>query len=198
MSDTLPVIDLAESVMRWLKILGLVLLIIAGAVSLVVWWIAPHVPSDQKLAEEFSKKRPDLELLVSMLADDSRMTRIAPNFLGTADSAAWPRPQSQWGISQVRWDEYKRLFRRAGIDDGATGSGKSNETLFLVYTWGIVPSGISVGYLHCGQPTSGYQHTEPACIERKDSGKGMYGQSTSFGYRYKEIAEDWFILEQSN
>jgi hypothetical protein len=184
--------------MRWLKILGLVLLIIVGAVSLLAWWIAPHVPNDQKLVQEFSKKRPDLERLVSMLADDSRMTRIAPHFLWTEDSFAWPRPKSQWGISQVRWDEYKHLFRRAGVDEGTVGGGKSNETLFLVYTWGIVPSGISVGYLHCGQPTSGYQHAEPACIERKDSGKGMYGQSTSFGYRYKKITGDWFILEQSN
>ena len=42
------------------------------------------------------------------------------------------------------------------------GGRKSNETLLLVYTWGIVPSGLSVGYLHCGQPNSGYQPTEPA------------------------------------
>lgn len=112
--------------MRWLKILGLVLLIIVGAVSLLAWWVAPHVPSDQKLVKEFYKKRPDLERLVSMLADDSRMTRIAPDFLWTEDSVAWPRPESQWGISQVRWDEYKSLFRRAGVKgvQGAEGSQK--------------------------------------------------------------------------
>jgi hypothetical protein len=65
------------------------------------------VPSDQKLVRQFYKKRPDLERLVSMLADDSRMTRIAPDFLWTEDSVAWPRPESQWGISRARWDEYK-------------------------------------------------------------------------------------------
>ena len=183
--------------MRWPKLLGIVLLVIVGAVSLLAWRVGPHVPSDQKLAKEFYKKRTDLERLVAMLAEDSQMTRIAPDFLWTEDSAAWPRPESQWGISRVRWDEYKSLFKRAGVDDGIAGWRKSNETLFLVYTWGIVPSGISVGYLHCGQPNSGYQH-EPACIERKDSGTGMYGDSTSYGYRYKKIAEDWFILEQSN
>jgi hypothetical protein len=184
--------------MQWLKILGLVLLIIVGAVSLLAWWVAPHVPSDQKLVKEFYKKRLDLERLVSMLAEDSRMTRIAPDFLWTEDSVAWPRPESQWGISRARWDAYKSLFRRAGVDEGTVGRGESNETLFLVYAWGIVPSGTSVGYLHCGQPNSGYQSTEPACIERKDSGSGMYGHSTSYGYRYKKIAKDWFILEQSN
>src|SRR5262245_42517288 len=104
-----------------------------------------------------------------MLAEDSRMTRIAPDFLWTDDNVAWPRPESQWGISRVRWDEYKTLFRRAGVDDGAVGHGKYNDALFCVYAWGIVPTGTSVGYLHCGQPSSDYQTREPACIERKDS-----------------------------
>ena len=68
---------------------------------------------------------------MSMLADDSRMTRITPDFLWTEGSVAWPRPESQWGISRVRWDEYKSLFRRAGLDEGALGGGKSNETLSI-------------------------------------------------------------------
>jgi hypothetical protein len=84
--------------MRWLKMLGLVLLTIVGGVSLFAWRIAPHVPSDQKLVRDFYKKRPDLEHLVAMLADDSRMTRIAPDFLWTEDIVAWPRPESQWGM----------------------------------------------------------------------------------------------------
>ena len=91
----------------------------------------------------------------------------------------------------------QEFIQAGGVDEGTVGRRKSNETLFLVYTWGIVPSGISVGYLHCGQPNSGYQPTEPACIERKDSGSGMYGHSTSYEYRYKKIAENWFILKQS-
>jgi hypothetical protein len=83
---------LTGSFVRWLKILGLLLLFIVGAVSLLARWVAPHVPSDQKLVKEFYKKRPDLERLVSMLADDSRMTHIAPDFLWTEDNVAWPRP----------------------------------------------------------------------------------------------------------
>ena len=184
--------------MKLLKILGLVVVSIVGTISLLAWGIAPGEPSDRTLEKRFYRQRPDLERLTAMLAEDPQMTRIAPDFLWTQDSVAWPRPESQWGISRARWDEYKSLFKRAGVDKGAVRREKSKEALLIVYTWGIVPGGVSVGYLHCGQPGYGYEPTEPACIERKDSGTGMYGHSTSYGYRYKKITDEWFILEQSN
>ncbi|MHB8503060.1 MAG: hypothetical protein ACYDCG_16755 [Candidatus Acidiferrales bacterium] len=184
--------------MKWLKILGLVAVLIVGAIALLAWWVGPHEPSDKTLEKQFYRQRPNLERLTGMLAEDPQMSRIAPDFLWTQDSVAWPRPESEWGISRVRWEEYKRLFRRAGVQEGANSEGKSKEAVLIVYTWGIVPSGVSVGYLHCGQPDHGSEPTEPACVERKDSGTGMYGNSTSYGYRYKKISGDWFILEQSN
>jgi hypothetical protein len=184
--------------MKFVKILGLVGVGIIAVISLARWWMKPHQPSDQALVKRFYARRADLDRLVVMLGEDSQMSRIAPDFLSTQDSAAWPRPESQWGISRVRWDEYKRLFNRVGIDDGAVSGGKSKDALLIVYSWGIVPSGFSVGYLHCGQPDYGFVPSEPACAEQKDSGTGMYGHSTSFGYRYRKIAEGWFILEQSN
>jgi hypothetical protein len=184
--------------MKLVKIIGPIGVFIAIVISLLLWWVAPHVPSDQALEKQFYRQRPSLERLTAMLAEDSRMTRIAPDFLWTQDTAAWPRPESNWGISRFRWDEYKSLFNQAGIAMGVENRGNSKEAILIVYTWGIVPSGVSVGYLHCGRPDYGYLATEPACVEQKDSGSGMYTPSTSFGYRYKKITEDWFILEQSN
>ena len=184
--------------MKWVKLLGLVGVFIVGAILLLLWWVGPNQPSDETLQKQFYRKRPDLERLAAMLAEDSQMTRIAPDFLWTQDTVAWPRPESQWGISRVRWEEYKSLFSRANVDKGAVSGGKSREARFIVYSWGIVPAGVSVSYLHCGQPDPGYVPTEPACIDQKDSGAGMYGPSTSYGYRYKKITQGWFILEQSN
>ncbi|MGA8407079.1 MAG: hypothetical protein WB680_07870 [Candidatus Acidiferrales bacterium] len=184
--------------MKLVKILGLAGIVIVAVVTLFSWSISPHEPSDQKLEKQFYRNRPDLDRLVAMLAEDSQMSRIAPDFLWTQASVAWPRPEAQWGISRVRWDQYKNLFDRAGIVGGVSNRGMSEETIFIVYSWGIVPAGFSVGYLHCGQPDRGSALTEPACIDRKDSGKGMYGNPSSYGYRYRKITGDWFILEQSN
>ncbi len=184
--------------MKVLKILGLVGLVIVVTIAILAWAISPHEPSDQALEKQFYRNRPDLERLVTMLAEDSQMVRIAPEFLWTQASVAWPLPEAQWGISRARWEQYKNLFDRAGIANGLVNRGRSKEAIFTVYSWGIVPAGFGVGYLHCGQPDKNDALTEPACIERKDSGKGMYGNSTSYGYRYKKITGDWFILEQSN
>jgi len=61
-----------------------------------------------------------------------------------------------------------------------------------------VTSGRAISYLHCGVKTNKQTYAEPACTERRTSGFGKYGGSTSYGYRYKKLTEDWFIYEQSN
>jgi hypothetical protein len=169
-------------------------------VVFVVLWLAcgPNQPSDAKLKQLFKQHRNDLERLVQMTDEDWQMSRIAPDFTWRQDTVAWPRPESEWGISKQRWDEYRSIFAQAGIKNGLTRREKSSDIIFFVWTWGIVPAGISVGYLHCGQPQKGYAHTEEPCIGDHDVGSGMHGQSTSYGYRYEKIAPNWYIYEESN
>jgi len=184
--------------MKLLKLIGALL----GAVLLLLTflWIAcaPHQPSDASLLRQFNGHRSDLERIVAMMDEDSGMSRIAPDFTWRQDTLAWPRPEAEWGISKSRWDVYRALFRKTGVESGTVRRGKSSDIVFFVWTWGIVPAGISVGYLHCGQPRNGYLHTEEPCIEQRDSGGDMHGQSTSYGYRYKKIDPEWYIYEESN
>ena len=133
-----------------------------------------------------------------MMDEDGGMSRIAPDFTWRQDSVAWPRPEPEWGISQKRWDVYRELFRKVGAEGGTIRREKSSDIVFFVWTWGIVPAGVSVGYLHCGQPRNGYLHTEEPCTENRDSGRGMHGHSTSYGYRYTKIDPEWYIYEESN
>ena len=170
----------------------------AAILGLLVWGCGPHPPSDAELQERFDSHRAEYERLVQMMDEDWQMARVAPDFTWKQDNLAWPRPESQWGISRQRWDEYRKIFDQAGVKDGVTRSERSSDIILDVWSWGIVPAGTSVGYLHCGAPRNGYSHTEPACIENRESGKGFYGTSTSYGYRYKKIAPDWYILEESN
>jgi hypothetical protein len=184
--------------MKPLKILGLLSVLTIAAISFLTWWRSkPHPPSDDAVEQGFKKHRLELERLVSMMEEDSQV--IAPNAPPQSElgfsGASILRPQS---LSNARWVEYERLFNLADIKNGAIIARASNEFALVVYSWGNLPSSLSIGYLHCGQPDYGYTPTEPACIEKKESGAGMYGHSTLYGYRYKKIAGDWFILQQSD
>ena len=182
--------------MRTLKIVGYICFAILVTLSLLWWEFAPHQPSDATLESRFKEQRLDLERVVMMSDEDPQMSRIAADFLWKQDNVGWPRPQSEWGISEERWDEYRKVFRRADFDGGVTRWGK--DVKVGVWSWGIVPAGVSISYLHCGSPSKESTSQDPACTERKDTGTGKYGNSSSFGYRYKKLTDGWYILEESN
>jgi hypothetical protein len=182
--------------MERIKIVDFVCIGSLAFLSLLCWGCTPHQPSDQSLEQKFSEHRSDLEHLVAMMDEDRQMARITPEFTWRQDNLAWPRPESAWGISRKRWDDYRTIFSRAGFDGGTTRPQKSSDVIINDWSLGIVPSGITVGYLHCGQPRNGYTTTEPPCSEKRDSGAGTRGSMSR--YRYKKLAEDWYIYEESN
>jgi hypothetical protein len=184
--------------MKLLKRIGLAILAFLLLIALLLWLIGPHQPSDRSLENRFYKQRPVLDHLVTMMGQDSQMSRIATDFTWRQDNAAWPRPEKDWGISRERWDEYRKILDREGFKDGASRNAKSGDVYVYVWSWGIVAGGTSMSFLHCGSIANDDPHSEPACVEKNDSGSGMYATSTSYGYRYKKIAPDWYILEQSN
>src|ERR1700734_2412376 len=144
--------------MKFLKIAGvissvLILLLIA------LWWsCSPHEASDASLERQFTSHRRDLEGIVETMDEDWQMSRIAPDFTWRQDRLAWPRPESEWGISAKRWEDYRNVFRKADAQDGTTRRQKSSDVIINVWSWGIVPAGVGVGYLHCGKPRNGYAH----------------------------------------
>ena len=183
---------------RILHIFAFALVAVLVGITLLWWSCGPHQPSDATLEEQFRGHRTGLERIVAMMGEDRQMSRIAFDFLWRQDTVAWPRPESEWGISAERWDDYRRVFREVGARDGSTRGENSSDVIINVWSWGIVPAGIGVGYLHCGLPKNGSHPTEPPCIQIQDAGKGMFAPSTSYGCRYKRIAPDWFIYETSN
>jgi len=186
------------SAMKFLRIAGLVCAAILAVISLLWWGCGPHQPSDASLERQFNKHRPNLDRIVAMMDEDWQMSRIAPDFTWKQNNLGWPRPESEWGISKARWDDYRKIFIQAGCERGTTRREKSSDVILNVWSWGIVPAGVGVSYLHCGSPRNGYTHTEPPCTDNRESGSGLHGHSTSYGYRYKKIAPDSYIYEESN
>jgi hypothetical protein len=186
--------QLKQTCVKVFKIVGIVCFGILVGISLV-WWGCGQ-PSDASLERRFNKERPEFERLVGMMDEDRNMSRIAPDFTWRQDTLAWPRPESEWGISKQRWNDYRNLFSKTGLSDGVTRPDKSSDTLLDVWSWGLAIGGTSVSYLHCGPPRNSYTHTAPPCLQTKDSGRVEYDKWE--GYRYKKIAQDWYIYEQWN
>lgn len=183
--------------MRRLKLGAFACLGLLVAFSVQWWGCGPVQPGDWMLKLRFMRHRPELERIVAMSDEDPQMSRIAPDFLWTQDSVAWPRPEPKWGITKERWDEYIKIFKQVDCDAGAKRGG--NDVEVIVWRWGVVAGGSSINYLHCGRTSSKDSRPhEPACVERKESGRGHYGGSMSYGYRFKRIRDDWYILEQFN
>ena len=133
-----------------------------------------------------------------MMNEDSQIFRVDSDFIGRRDNGALPRPESEWGISAQRWDEYQKIFGQTGSKEETSRAVGSDDVLVIVYTEGLVTSGSAISYLHCGLTINQQTYVEPPCTERKASGSGKYAGSTSYGFRYKKLTEDWHIYRQSD
>jgi hypothetical protein len=171
---------------------------VLALISLLSVGCGTAVPSDESLERRFYKQRAALARLVEMMDQDSQIIRVNSDFIGRRDNGAWPRPESEWGISAQRWDDYRKIFGQTGFKEGTSRAVGSDDVLVIVYTEGLVTSGRAISYLHCGLKTNQQTYAEPPCTERRASGFGKYGGSPSYGYRYKKLTEDWYIYEQSN
>lgn len=109
---------------------------LAVALMLIALTACAREPSDDQLLRWFTDHRSDLERLVRMSDEDfaaRRVIRIAPDFTRLVDNWGWPRPESEWGISRERWDEYRRMFRRVGLSSGFNRDGEHHGHIERLY-----------------------------------------------------------------
>jgi hypothetical protein len=158
----------------------------------LVWWTS-RPPSDTSLTRQFFQREDDMNRILAMMNQDVQMNRIALDFLWKEDNAGWPRPEAQWGISLERWNEYRALFEKVGSQAGIIRRERSSDVMIDMWGAGIVPSGTSVSYLHCGSPGNGLEHTEPPCLKRDTAGSGQYRR---LSYRYTRLTDDWYIYQE--
>ena len=169
-------------------------LIVVGAVALgwgsarTLKWVW-SAPSDDSLRKQFNGHRGDLESLVSMAEADSSVSRIANDFIWRKDSVAWPRPESEWGITADRWNEYRKLFRKVGLSAGFSEDSQG-DIYFISYTAGSVVSGASKGFVYCRKTEFSTNAFLP-CTEQRDSGKHEGAKGN--GSEYQRLAEHWYI-----
>jgi hypothetical protein len=164
-------------------LVGLVLLALA-----VMWSCA--APSDASLSKRFRSHRAEFDTLSRMSQQDSEVLRIDDDFIGLKNNWAWPRPEAKCWIAADRWNEYRRLFRSAGVSSGVSKD-ESGNVYFVVHTYGLVVGGSTKGLVHCLNTGDALKVFLP-CAEQRD--RGQDGVKTE-GSSYRRLEADWYIFE---
>lgn len=103
----------------------------AGVLCVVgcVLLIGCNLSSDAKLTKVFDGNRNDFDKLLNMSRQDYRIVRIRFDTTALYNDDSWPRKDV--GLSEQRWDEYRQLFRKLGIEEGLAHRNDLPSAVFL-------------------------------------------------------------------
>jgi hypothetical protein len=144
-------------------------------------------PSDAVLEANFKRHESDLELLVDMTQADNKVVRISSDFTWLDNNAAWPRPESELGFSQERWDKYRGLFKKIGLEGGITREEHGEVIYFILSSKGLVTHGTEKGYAFSQKELS------PTADSLDDFARMPKGQSVVF----KKLKDHWYLFYMS-
>lgn len=144
---------------------------------------APHI-RDEVLLNNFQQHKADFDLLARMAKQDSNMVRIADDFTWTTDSVAYPRPESELGITNERWEEYKKIFKKIKLDNGILNY-QPDKTFLMASSRGLLTGGSSKGYAYL---------TEKPEIVVDSLNDFQFEKSEKRRLAaYKQITENWYL-----
>lgn len=159
-------------------------------------------PNDRWLKRRFNDQRADFERLASMMAEDHNMALVASGRTARTDADDHPHLPgtiSALGISEARWNDYRTLLKRTGVDAVLR---RDSGNIVLDAWSNVFIHGTHLGYMHCGSRESlqGRATLIWPCVEAKENGAGQdssFQNGFVYTYRYKKIAQDWYILKVS-
>jgi hypothetical protein len=135
-------------------------------------------PSLQDMADAFTEERAGFETLRRMSDEDYKATgvfRLSAKFVMTESHPRWPRPKEEWGLTEERWDAYRKLFGATGSDEGLLRQPRARDTTvrFILWQWRYFDSGMERGVMF-----------SPAVLEnhREDSDE----------LRYMPLGNGWY------
>ena len=144
-------------------------------------------PSDARLEANFKQHESDLELLVDMSQADNKVVRISSDFTWLDNNAAWPRPESELGFSHERWDMYRGLFKKIGLEGGITREEHGEVVYFIFSSKGLVTHGTEKGYAFSKKELT------PTANSLDDFAGMPKGQSVVF----KKLKDHWYLFYMS-
>ncbi len=184
----------------WVRKLWKALFItLIGAVSLVALLVIGlgirlsvlSPPSLNTLTRRFPNQRPDPETIISMSDHDTQLISIDPSWLATR-TGQYPEYSPKTGITQERWEEYRRLFARNNITQGIRRDPETKDAFVIVSSFGLLNRGTSAGFLYCGP---GPKHVYLPCSSSQSSGEHPFEPGDE-AYSFRKLSDRWFAYSQ--
>jgi hypothetical protein len=132
-------------------------------------------PPDASIQAQFSRHRSEFESVVQLAKDDSNLWRITPTWFRTNYDGNHYAP-SDGSLSKDRWNQYRTLFTRLGLDDGI--SIENGNIFFEISNVGMVGSGSTKGIVYAASPDR---------FKKENA-----------DLRLIELSANWFLFETSN
>jgi len=115
---------------------------------------------------------------------DNKVIRISSDFTWLDNNGAWPRRESELGFSPERWDQYRTLFRKVGLEDGITREESGEVIYFIFSSKGLVTHGTEKGYAFSSK------ELYPTVDSLDDFKRFPKGQRVIF----KKLKEHWYMF----
>jgi hypothetical protein len=174
-------------VLAILAIPALIAAIFFGYVALFAWVFTsgdiPH-KSDDELIANFESHKADFNRMLQMINEDKGLDRVDYNW------TAPENPQSV-GISQNRIDEYRSLFRRAGVPRGFSAFKTKDYVEFIASSQGLAVGGSSKGYLYAKDPP-------PRLTENIEKYRAQENKYSPAFPVYRHIEGNWYLFYYAN
>jgi hypothetical protein len=127
-----------------------------------------------------------------MSDQDAELSVIDPGWLELRNGAQFSASDPKSGITEARWDEYRRIFRHDDITQGIRRYQTNGDAFIIVKSEGILDNGYSNGFLHCGL---GPEHSFPPCSSKQDHGNHPYTGGDG-AYSFIKLSDRWYAFSQ--
>ena len=158
-------------------------------------------PSLTELERQFPTREADLGTLIRMSDEDATFSRIAPTFVDhppdtVNELGRFMDGDPKAGLPKPRWNAYRALFSRNGIDLGIQRD-KSGDAFIMVDSVGLLNRGHTSGFLHCSPIYEADDRPFEPCVLRTESGQRDYDpQKGGEGYSFKRIRNNWYAYDE--
>jgi hypothetical protein len=143
----------------------------------------PH-KSDEELIANFQSHKAEFNRMLQMINEDKDLARVDYD---------WTSPENPRtvGISQERIDEYRSLFRRAGVPRGFSAFQSKDSIEFIASSQGLAVSGSSKGYLYAKEPPS-------RVIDNLDNYRAQKSTLSPAFPVFRHIEGNWYLFFEAD
>ena len=158
-------------------------------IALLILTCGCGMPSDSHLREKFAHERSGFVELVRMSNQDEHVAVISRDFTYLDTDASWPRENI--GFSEERWNEYRRMFRKLGIDGGLARREDYPSTVFInVYGSGGVLASSAKGLVYSDRLLS------PLVSSLDAFPRELYEKQKGHAIIFERLEDNWYMYRE--